>query len=315
MNGLERLKKILPSYLMQGYPRIEIIVFDNVSMDGSREYLKQFPEIKVVKSDRNIGYGTAKNILVQYSIGEYILMVDNDIELVGKDFLSKIYHEYITLDNPAFLSVIIKDFDKDVIDGIGLYYNRTQKKVKIEKIKDKGITIIPGYHGNSVFFKKDIFKDLGGFDEIYPFNIDDYDLSARAWLQGFKNYLTTNLFVIHHGVDTRTNIKSLCWKNQYYLSGFSRMIWKNYTLKNLIIWWPISCGWIFYKSFKISANYSSFCPIYTYFKSFYFFIRDLPATLKLRIQIQHSRVLKDDVFLRIKVENAKNYYIDKAKDH
>jgi len=298
-NGAEKLKKVIPAILAQDYEPKEIIVADNGSTDESVEYLRQFSEVKVIENKSNLGYGAGKNALVRNAKGDYVLTLDNDIELPESNFLSKLFEEYKTLSNPAYLSPLLRDVNKDYIDTGGLYFNRPNKKIELADILGTGIKKVPRYRGGACFFKKDIFEKLGGFDEIYPMNIDDYDMSARAYLNGCSNYRTTNLLGIHLGVDTRTNIDALCWKNQYYLCGFTRMLWKNYKLKNLILWWPASSLWILYKMLKMSLKYKSPRPLWAYIKSLYFFLRDFPDTLKQRKKIQSQRTVKDDLFLKI----------------
>jgi GT2 family glycosyltransferase len=299
MNGLKRLKKVIPTYIKQDYKNKEILIVDNGSTDGSLEYLKKFKNLKILEMGENKGYGAGKNILVSKSRGIYILMLDNDIALEKNDFLSNIYEEYVKLDSPGFLSPIVKDFGKKEVECLGLFYNKLQNKMKFDKVYGRGKFIVPGYMGNVTFFRKKLFLELGRFDEIYPFNIDDYDLSARAWLAGNKNYITTNQYVIHHGIETRTNLNSLCWKNKYYLAGFSRMIWKNYRIKNIFLYFGISGLWIFYKSLRTSVKYRSLSPLGAYFYSLGLFIRDFRDTLGERKNIQKNRRITHDIFLRI----------------
>lgn len=298
-NGLNRLKIILPSLLNQTYKNLEILFVDNGSNDGSLEYLKKFRKVKVIKNSTNEGYGKGKNKIVKFSSGKYVLLMDNDIELKDKNFINKIYEEYKKLDNPAFLSPLTRNIGSEYINLIGLHYTKTNKRVKLNKIEKNQIIQVPGYHGSVVFFKKIIFDELGGFDEIYPYNIDDYDLSARAYTRGYKNYITTSLCIIHHGIETRNNLNSLCWKEKYYFCGFSRMIFKNYRWYNILMWWPISIAWIFYKNLKICLNYKSFRPLISFFKSNYYFIRDLADTMKKRSLIQGKRVERSDLFLKL----------------
>jgi len=205
-NGAEKLKKVIPAILAQDYEPKEIIVADNGSTDESVEYLRQFSEIKVIENKSNLGNGAGKNVLVKNAKGDYVLTLDNDIELPESNFLSKLFEEYKTLPNPAYLSPLLRDVNKDYIDTGGLYFNRLNKKIELADILGTGIKKVPRFRAGAFFFKKDIFEKLGGFDEIYLFNLNDYDMSARAYLNGYSNYRTTNLLGIHLGVDTRTNI-------------------------------------------------------------------------------------------------------------
>ncbi len=302
-NGLDRLKKIIPSIINQDYNPMEIIIFDNGSTDDSLNFINKFNKIRLVKSNTNLGYGKAKNKLVRACTGKYILMLDNDIELKSKNTLSVLLKDYKTLKLDSFISPLVVDINKNKT-FMGLYYNKTKKYYELNKIIKRGLIKIGGFRGNTVFFKKNLYLNLGGYDEIYPFNIDDYDLSARGSINGYQSYVDTNTYVIHHGIETRNSINSISWKNKYYLSGFSRMIWKNYKAHNIVTWWPISVVWIFYKSLRNSFKYLSLSPINSYFLSFFYFLRDLKDTLEKRAYIQKNRTILEDNFLKINLLNV-----------
>jgi N-acetylglucosaminyl-diphospho-decaprenol L-rhamnosyltransferase len=300
-HGLERIQKCLPSILVQDYPNKEIIVFDNQSTAKSSSWLSSFLEIDIICSDINLEYGRAKNILVNKAKGQYVLLIDNDIELITKNILIVLLDHYETIKNIAFLTTLIKDVNSDYIENLGLFYNRIQKKKRLSAVYGRGVFPTGSFNGNIVFFERQLFLDLGGFDEIYPFNIDDYDMGARAYLKGYTNYITTNAYVIHHGVETRSDIESLCWKEKYYFSGFSRMIFKNYRIVNIVFLWPMSTLWLFYKNMKLCMKYRSIKFLLSLFKSVGLFIRDFNDTLMERSNIQQIRTIDCDEYLRLRV--------------
>lgn len=300
MNGRERLGKVLPSILNQKYRNKEILIVDNGSTDGSIEFIRGFREIRLIENGKNLGYGAAKNILVRNARGKYVLMLDNDIHLNEENFAEKIFSSYQKIEKCAFLSPLVIEEGADSIASIGLVFTRIQKKYPLALVYGKEKFIQVGsYSGNVVFFRKKFFLEIGGFDEKYPFNLDDYDLGARASVMGYKNYVDAGLLAVHHGADTRNDIKWLSWKNQYYLSGFGRMIVKNYKNINIILYWPPTFARIFYKTLKIAHENKNPGHVCSFFKSFCFFIRDFPDTLKLRREIQKKRVVKDDFYLNI----------------
>ena len=133
-NSLNRLKKVVNSYLMQNYPHMEIVVVDNGSTDGSIEFLEKFKKIRLIKNKSNLGYQKGKNILVRASKGEYILMLDDDIKLTRKDFITHIYNEYLKLEKPGFLSTLVNHAGTDSVTTLGLFYNRTQRTIKLKEL-------------------------------------------------------------------------------------------------------------------------------------------------------------------------------------
>jgi uncharacterized protein (TIRG00374 family) len=300
-NGLERLKKTAPSYLIQNYPNVEILYLDNGSTDGSTAFLRKLSsKIKIIENKENSAYGIAKNKLVKESQGEYVLLLDNDIELSSSMFLEKIFQVYISIENPAFLSPLVKDSNKEFLDSLGLFYNSVQKHIAVTDASKLGNFLIPAYMGNATFFLKEIFVELGGFDQIFPINIDDYDLSARAYLMGYKNYMTGNCLVVHHGIEVRKNLNALKWRYKYYFAGFSRMIWKNYTIQNIIFWWPISSAWIITKATINTVRFRNLGPLISTLYSIGIFFQTFYDTLKERAILQAKRKVKNDEFLSIK---------------
>lgn len=79
LQNLQKLKNVF-----------EIIVVDNASTDGSYEMVKKFfPSVKIIRNRENYGFAKACNIGIKKSSGNFILILNTDIELVDKDFLNK----------------------------------------------------------------------------------------------------------------------------------------------------------------------------------------------------------------------------------
>ncbi|HYP21823.1 MAG TPA: glycosyltransferase family 2 protein, partial [Chloroflexia bacterium] len=68
----------LSSEQVQGALRIEIIVVDNASTDGSAEAVKAFPGVKLIANRRNQGYGRANNQGFQAARGRYLMVMNPD---------------------------------------------------------------------------------------------------------------------------------------------------------------------------------------------------------------------------------------------
>jgi hypothetical protein len=57
--------------------------------------------------------------------------------------------------------------------------------------------------------KKDVFDELGGFDEKFFVSFEDVDLGWRAWIMGYKVMLVPSSVVIHSGGKTVSSIRKL----------------------------------------------------------------------------------------------------------
>jgi len=63
--------------------QIEIIVVDNDSTDGSQELvLEKYPEVKLIKNRKNLGFAKANNIGIKESNGKYICIINSDVEIL-----------------------------------------------------------------------------------------------------------------------------------------------------------------------------------------------------------------------------------------
>ena len=81
-NGIEFLDHFVPSVLSQTYPNIEFFVIDNASEDSSVDWLKaQYPKLRVLRQDRNLGYAGAHNLGIRLSTGEFYMPLNCDLVL------------------------------------------------------------------------------------------------------------------------------------------------------------------------------------------------------------------------------------------
>jgi GT2 family glycosyltransferase len=75
------------------YPHLEIIVVDNASPSDNPDIIKErFPEVKLIKSDQNLGFAGGNNLGIAQAKGEYLLFLNNDTE-VEPDFLEPLVRQ------------------------------------------------------------------------------------------------------------------------------------------------------------------------------------------------------------------------------
>jgi GT2 family glycosyltransferase len=71
------------------YP-MEIIVVDNASSDGSAECVEnQFPHVRLVRNDSNLGFARANNVGIAQSKGRYLCLVNSDVKVL-KDCITRL---------------------------------------------------------------------------------------------------------------------------------------------------------------------------------------------------------------------------------
>ena len=90
-NGMEFVGMCLDSLSQLDFEGHEVIVVDNGSQDGSREMIeKKYPWVILLKLPENMGFAIACNEGIKASKAEYIVLLNNDIE-VTPDWLKELY--------------------------------------------------------------------------------------------------------------------------------------------------------------------------------------------------------------------------------
>src|SRR5437868_7263399 len=80
-NSLPYIRECVASIAKQSYKRRELVVFDNASVDGTREFLREQGVGQVVMNDRNLGFAAAQNQGIKSSSGEWVLALNPDVVL------------------------------------------------------------------------------------------------------------------------------------------------------------------------------------------------------------------------------------------
>jgi GT2 family glycosyltransferase len=256
-NGLELLKSLLPSFskfiqLRQDY---ELIVVDDGSRDGTETYLSQhFPEIKLVSLKRNKGFGVACNRGVMEAKHDLILLLNNDVRF-DSDFLSKPIQ---TLNNWrsrskqifAVTCKVVKEDRKTFYHGGNKGIFRRGEIVITPSEDKREVTFFAS--GVMMVFRKDLFLELGGFDDLYhPFYWEDVDLCYRALKRGYQILYEPGCLIYHN--DQQTTVFSKTGNvSLFFAKMYARIIQERnqylFTWKNIfdhdmifkhIVWIPV----------------------------------------------------------------------------
>lgn len=231
-NGEDKLKRNLPEVLkVDGAD--EVIVVDDASKDASIAVIEaQFPQVKLVKNSRNLGFSPAVNIGVKEAKGDLIFLLNNDA-VPRKDCLK----------------AILGHFQDSKVFSVGCNTGGSWSWAKFEKgffwhyqsPSVQSLTLEAHQtlwaSGGSGVFRKSMWEDLGGFDEIYtPFYEEDVDLGYRATKRGYINLWEPKSLVEHYkepGVISqhfsKSYISRIAQRNQLIF------IWKNITSGRFLI--------------------------------------------------------------------------------
>jgi len=248
-NGLHHLKTFLPSVTKTEYPNFEIIIADNNSSDGTKEWLTDtYPEVKIAEFDDNYGYTGGNNRAVPFAEKEILLFLNNDVE-VTPNWLDAISTSFEADEATAIVQPKIRSYsDRDYfeyagaaggfIDRWGYPFCRGRILMNLEKDEgqyDQELNIIWA-SGAAFAIKKNIFEQFEGFDEDFEFHMEEIDLCWRVLNGGFKASFTPNSVVYHLGGGSLPMGSTR--KVYYNFRNSLIMLWKNLPAKQL--WYKIT---------------------------------------------------------------------------
>ena len=208
LNGLEHLKTLYPSVAAQNFSDYKLILVDNGSSDGSVEFTRtNHPQFEIIEFDYNTGFAKAVNEGIKKSLSkhgsDYILLLNNDIELKS-DFLLMAVNTFDIVTDAGSLAVkMMNYFSRDVIDDTGNFITKKggTPYPRGNGQKDTGQFDKPEYIfgacAGAAFYRKEVFEKIGLFDEDFFAYLEDIDLSFRAQLAGFKCYYEPKAVCYH----------------------------------------------------------------------------------------------------------------------
>ena len=212
-NGCPYLGGCLSSLQAQSLKDFEIIVVDNGSSDDSVPFIrKQFPGVQLVPLNENQGFVRAVNAGIGQAEHPYIALLNNDTE-VDPSWLENTQRAFSRRpDVDCVTSKMIHFHDRALLDGAGDEYTRGGLAMKLgrghphEKF-DSVRETFSACAGASIF-KREIFDEVGLFDEDFFANYEDVDFSLRMKVAGYKILYVPDAVVYHIGGATLGGVTS-----------------------------------------------------------------------------------------------------------
>ena len=191
--GIDDTLNAIKSIQETNYPKdqLEIVVVDNSSGDNSLEKLKGLGnQIVLVESNENLGFAGGVNLGVSKSSGEIIGLLNNDAKC-DVNWISSAVDTFSEDKGIASVASKVLTWDRSAVDFVdgsltwyGMGYKREAMK-PTEEIIDFKREVLFGT-GSALFFKKNVFEEVGGFDERFFMFYEDVDLGWRLNLLGYK---------------------------------------------------------------------------------------------------------------------------------
>jgi len=213
---------------------VDIIVVDNASWDGTLKILEGFlsdsVKTKAISNKENVGFARACNQGAKINGGEYLLFLNpdtvvpagtlgalaeymdrnQDVSIIGPRItypdgsLQMSCGTRLSLKNSLFESFRLWVFSRRLFGGS--HYRSWDH----DSTRD-----VDWISGGCMMIKKEIFFELGGFDENYFLYTEDMDLCLRARLKGYRVVYWPKVYATHHEAQSSKVVRTYALTSRY----------------------------------------------------------------------------------------------------
>ena len=214
---MKEVTVVIPNYKGEAYLRpcvesllagtgleMDVIIVDNGSRDGCVEEVRRlYPQVECVCLDQNYGFCKAVNIGIRKAETPYVFLLNNDT-LVCKGAVEALLAS-LKKDRRIFSveAKMIQYQDRTKIDSAGTFYNAfgwayaRGKDRPADQYRKRG-PVFSACAG-AAMYRREIFEEIGLFDEEHFAYLEDVDVGYRARIAGYRNVYEPMARIIHVG--------------------------------------------------------------------------------------------------------------------
>jgi len=311
-NSEKHLETCVECFTRQTYRSFEIIRIDNGSIVNSRNKICNIDTFLNLSTEilaSNLGFATANNIGARMAKGEWLVLLNADA-FPEPDWLEKLVKA--AEENPEysfFSSRQIQANNPDLMDGAGDAYHisglawRNGYNHKAAEYGHEQKEVFSACAA-AALISRDLFLEVGGFDEDFFSYFEDVDLGFRLRLLG-KKCLYVPDAVVHHVGSASTGKRSDF--SVYY--GYRNMIWTFFkNMPSPLIWFllPIHIGTLLFFIVYLSLRGQGKVILRAVFDA----IKGMPKVLEKRKVIQRNIKIKPSELLKVMSTGLFEPYIE-----
>lgn len=287
-NGRQHLEACLPSLLGTGHRNLSVVVLDNGSTDGSREWVRRtVPQVELRELGRNLGFAAGNNIGMREALdrgADYVALLNNDTR-VDPEWLGALVEAAESAPDIAVCQARQRTWDGGQEIRFRFIPEWCEAQPELVPVVPPGPPAATAFAGGcAMLIRCDALRRIGLFDERYFMYVEDADLSLRAWIAGYRVLDVPGSIVYHRmsGSDS-AHAQHMFWGYRNQLTTLLKL-YQPQTLRRFA--GPIWARWFGTRN-RIALRGTLAA------------VAMLPGTLSRRHRVQHARRQADDVFLQL----------------
>lgn len=202
---LEDLKRCVDSIFEKStYENFEIIIVENGSSEKSifdyYEGLSENPKVKIVTFEGAFNYSAVNNLGVKHAVGDYLLLLNNDTQVITVNWLEELLM-YAQREDVGAVGAKLYYGDKTIQHAgvvLALGAHRTAGHSHYGQHRDNlgymgrlcYAQNVSAVTGACLLVKKELFEQVGGLDESFAISLNDVDFCLKLRRKGYLNVFT-----------------------------------------------------------------------------------------------------------------------------
>ncbi|MCU4165567.1 glycosyltransferase family 2 protein [Carboxylicivirga caseinilyticus] len=205
-NGMQWIERCISSLLKSVLPT-HILVIDNLSTDGTPDYIEQhFPQVDLIRSEQNLGFGKGNNIGMQKALeaaADYVFLLNQDA-WIKADTLKVLVNAHKSNSEYGVLSPVHLNRMEDGLETKFAEYagpentNGLLSDLTINKLKQVYTTKF--VNAAAWLISLECLAKVGGFNPLFPHYGEDEDYINRLHYWGFKVGIVPEARIIHDSI-------------------------------------------------------------------------------------------------------------------
>lgn len=254
-NTREILRECLFSVLTEGQGiDVEILVVDNASADGSADMVEQeFPDVRLIRAERNLGFGAANNLALQQARGRYFVLLNSDAflqpgalalsirhmdqepkcglgggRLTGRDgHLQPSSRSFNTITDDLLVATgLAARFPKSKFFG---HFDRTWAD-------DREAAEVDWVPGAFCIIRPEALERAGLFNPLFFLYYEEVDLCMRIKQAGYTVWYWPDISIVHIGGESSRQLTTL----EYSSTAAQVVMWR---MRSTLLYYRLHHGW------------------------------------------------------------------------
>jgi N-acetylglucosaminyl-diphospho-decaprenol L-rhamnosyltransferase len=205
------------------FDEYEIIVVDNASIDNGIKIVQdKFPKARIIKLEKNIGYGRANNAALRQVTTEFALLMNVD-SIVSEENINIIVELMSSNQRIAIAGPIV--YGCQTLNGKITKETLATKIIhhRQKTLEDENFYFSQFITGAAMFLNMKIMSEIGFFDEGFFLYCEDNEICKRAIKKGYKTAIAKNSKFYHLSGQSSKLTEEEIFRINWHRFGWSKV--------------------------------------------------------------------------------------------